>query len=314
MKKKYILVFILPLFLIGCSSDDVEQGIQDKLKVEAVESIVESDIDEIEIEELFSVSARGELLDVDKSILRQKYLQKKYMFVAHGLGTIGEVGATNTKEALERSYKKGFRLFEVDLSLTSDGKIVVFHDGKEKEMGMENKIGDTELYEFLQKKFLDKYTVMEINELLEFMILHDDMYLVTDTKDDQIYTLNQIKNSKVATKNPNVMDRIIPQIYYQHELKEVLKIYAFPEIIYTLYRTSDTEDQVISFVKNNSEVSAITMRWNEHYNDDFFEKLKSEGVGVYVHTVYDKNKIIEFVNKGVGVYVDDFDGFGNLYN
>lgn len=48
--------------------------------------------------------------------------------IAHGCGTIDCIKYSNSIEAFNNSYKKGFRLFEIDLLITYDGHIVGAHD------------------------------------------------------------------------------------------------------------------------------------------------------------------------------------------
>jgi glycerophosphoryl diester phosphodiesterase len=49
-------------------------------------------------------------------------------YIAHALGSVDGYVYTNTVEAFEESYAKGFRLFECDLVLLRDGTVLVAHD------------------------------------------------------------------------------------------------------------------------------------------------------------------------------------------
>ncbi|AQT83571.1 hypothetical protein B1222_02595 [Paenibacillus larvae subsp. pulvifaciens] len=52
----------------------------------------------------------------------------EHKMIAHALGMVGGQDGTNSYEAFLANYKKGFRIFEVDLILTSDGKLAARHD------------------------------------------------------------------------------------------------------------------------------------------------------------------------------------------
>ena len=54
-------------------------------------------------------------------------------YMAHALGGINGQAYTNSKEAIENSYKKGMKLFEVDIKLTSDEKLVCVHGWSKKD-------------------------------------------------------------------------------------------------------------------------------------------------------------------------------------
>lgn len=62
-------------------------------------------------------------------------------YIAHALGGIDGQTYTNSKEAIENSYNKGVRLFEVDVKLTSDNKLVCVHGWSKKDY--EEKLGIT---------------------------------------------------------------------------------------------------------------------------------------------------------------------------
>ena len=51
-----------------------------------------------------------------------------YKLVAHALGAVDEVPYTNSLEAFLENYKKGLRVFEVDLIRGADGILVARHD------------------------------------------------------------------------------------------------------------------------------------------------------------------------------------------
>ena len=48
--------------------------------------------------------------------------------IAHAGGGIAGVTYSNSREALDHSYGKGLRLFEIDLNWTTDGHLVLVHD------------------------------------------------------------------------------------------------------------------------------------------------------------------------------------------
>src|SRR5690349_2251214 len=57
-------------------------------------------------------------------------------YIAHELGSIDGYAYTNTVEAFQASYRKGFRLFECDLVRLRDGTVLVAHDHLEALYGL----------------------------------------------------------------------------------------------------------------------------------------------------------------------------------
>lgn len=240
-------------------------------------------------------------LDLDTSIDSDNIL-RRYNLIAHALGGIDGISYSNSLEAFHFNYKRGRRLFEVDLCLTSDGHLVCFHDGLESMLGLNKSIKQTRLDEFLKLKVADKYTPLSLEQLLLVMRDHKDMYLITDTKDDIEISFRQIVN---LAKNidPSLLGRIIPQIYHEADLSKVLKYHDFQTVIYTLYRTSASDEKVINFVKRN-KIDAVTMS-TDRFSEKLVEALAENNIISFVHTVNNPDKIKEYRSKGVyGFYVD----------
>lgn len=52
--------------------------------------------------------------------------------IAHAFGGVDGASYTNSYEAFITNYNRGYRLFEVDLVQTTDGKLVARHDWSQK--------------------------------------------------------------------------------------------------------------------------------------------------------------------------------------
>jgi len=282
--KKISICFLFILLFSGCASEKKEQKIIKEKETVPSENLVEKN-----------------------TLLQNINNEVGYFFIAHGLGTVEGVGASNTREALENSYANGFKIFEVDLSLTKDGKIVVFHEGREEAIGHKGEvIGEIKEKEFLKQKFLDKYTLLSFDDFLQYVQDHKDMYVVTDVKGNQLETFKKIIENPIIKENPEIMKRIIPQIYEVEELSSLLTLYPFSDIIFTLYRTKLGNLEILDALEANPQITAVTMWWDSRYTDYVKGRIEQLGKRVYVHTVNDQKKIFEFINKGVGVYTDDF--------
>ena len=49
-------------------------------------------------------------------------------YIAHAGGGIGGASYTNSRDAFDANYRRGFRFFETDLNWTSDDQLVLIHD------------------------------------------------------------------------------------------------------------------------------------------------------------------------------------------
>lgn len=115
------------------------------------------------------------------------YKKDTLRFIAHAGGNIDGKNYTNSKEALDRSYQKGFRLFELDIIKTKDDKYVASHDWKTWAKQVNYK-GETPVLskQFMSKKIWNKYTPLDMKGINEWFKNHDDAILVSDKINDPI--------------------------------------------------------------------------------------------------------------------------------
>jgi hypothetical protein len=106
---------------------------------------------------------------------------RPYRYIAHAGGGIDGHFYTDSLEALNASYTKGFRMFELDLVITRDGKIVAAHDWDswKSYTGFPGEIPPT-LNEFLQYKIFGLFTPLSRYDIENWFSVHSDCILVTD--------------------------------------------------------------------------------------------------------------------------------------
>ncbi|KAI7261387.1 hypothetical protein KC345_g9756 [Hortaea werneckii] len=238
-----------------------------------------------------------------------------HRIVAHAMGGINNHTYTNTLDAFIANYEQGTRVFETDLLLTSDDQLVARHEwttNMSKLLGQESvlsaaKQGTVLNYdEFMNSPVLDFYSPLDIGKIMKLMAAYPDAYIVTDTKElkPELVTEQFKLIVEAAEKiNPALLQRIVPQIYSRDMLDVVNKVYAFPEVIFTLYQTQDSDEVVINFVKQSGvDITMPAARAEK----SFVRKLKKAGARVYVHTVNDEEEITELSRMGVDGFYTDF--------
>lgn len=158
----------------------------------------------------------------------------------------------------------------------------------------------------MDSPILNIYSPIDVEKLLDLMQHYPDTYIVTDTKEIKPELINKqftLLVEAAQRRDPAILDRIVPQIYNQSMLDEINKVYSFPELLYTLYQSKDTDEQVIEFV-NKTGVD-ITMPVGRA-NKSFVKKLQKAGARVYVHTVNEEAEIRELARMGVDGFYTDF--------
>lgn len=243
---------------------------------------------------------------------KKNWLKDSPRLVAHAGGTIREkeynTFYTNSLEALQQNYGLGHRLFEMDFYLTSDRKLAAVHDWHQ----FGNKDG-VALSSEEWKNFKaygspetpSRFTTMLIGDVLDQMVINSDMVLITDTKSMEIPkedTVTQFEQIVTEAKNrdESLLDRVVPQIYNQEMFGEIEAIYPFQHIIYTLYSSPDSAEEVIDFISKHKEIEAVTISFADpRFNQDFIDAVHRLNKRIYIHTVHTYDDLTKYVNVNV---------------
>ena len=222
--------------------------------------------------------------------------------IAHAMGGIDGLSYTNSLEAFTRNYNAGYRVFEVDLIFTSDDKLVAKHD-----WSVAGRNAPLTYAEFMNSKINGRYTPLSFEDVVLLLHKFKDIYIITDTKETDRTNVEKafraIYNAS-AKIDSSVLDRVIPQIYNQGMYDWIKAVYNFKDIIYTLYQSSDSDEQVLDFVSANN-ISKITMS-TSRFNEDFTAKLAKLNVITYVHTVNSTDDTELYIGQGAYGFYSDF--------
>jgi len=128
--------------------------------------------------------------------------------VAHAGGAVRGLTYTNSREALDESYAKGYRVFELDFNWTTDGRLVLVHDWAQtsSQFGMPPHVFT--YYEYIESMRRDGLHQLTFEQLQEWMLNHSDALIVTDTKDSNARLLDYL-----GKYGRNIRLHLIVQIY-----------------------------------------------------------------------------------------------------
>lgn len=241
--------------------------------------------------------------------------------ITHAMGAINGMAYTNSLEAFLLHYGNGQHFFETDFSLTSDGWLVARHDweGGWQEGIDEENIPTEEV--FLKTALFGKYTPLSLKDIICLMQQHEDVYIITDTKDLDPELARKEINILVETAEEmdaiEVVDRFIIQIYSIEMYQAIKDIYEFPNYIFTLYAIWRGDEREFTdycrFCRSNG-IRTITM-WDYRCadNPELIKIADRYGISIYVHTVNDQETADEMFSLGIrGIYTDDAAAIKNL--
>lgn len=276
MKKLAILCFLLFFLLTGCASG--ETGSMSKTVPACAQ---------IELEPIAPIVE----------------LCRQVEYIIHAGGEIDGYAGSNSREALEMSYAAGCRFIELDFNFTSDGQLACIHDWyTQYSSAITNNVPLTAA-EFRNCRIYDTYTPMLLEDVAAFMVMHDDLYIVTDIKDDNIAGLTYI-----AETYPELRYRFIAQIYKEEEYDTAWDL-GFENIIYTLYRldwAGKTDTKHLAAFAGENLLFAYTFASQLCDVEGYVENMLSCGVPLYIHTVNGEAEQEKYFSMGIAaIYTDE---------
>ena len=221
----------------------------------------------------------------------------KANLVAHSGGEYNGLTYTNSLEALNHNYEKGFRYFEIDFHWTSDEELVATHNWDniiDNYFKLEKQESYT-LEEFKEAEMKYNLTQLTFEDVASWLEKHPDAYLITDVKSNNSKALKE-----VFPKYPQIMDNIIHQAMSFEEFKLAQEL-GYKNLILTLYREYFRDEDVIEFAKENDNLLGVTMHYEEG-REELPSKLEDLGIFSFVFTVNDKDLMKELEDN----YVDGF--------
>lgn len=233
--------------------------------------------------------------------------------IKHSFGSIDGYCYTGSLEAFLENYEKGDRIFEVDLEMTSDDKVILRHDWDlEMQEGISSENIPTQ-EQFLSAPIYGIYTPLSFRDLCLLMQEYPDIWIVTDSKykdwDNVIKQFTIMVRTAEECNAAEVLDRLVVQIYDEFMYEALKEVYPFRSFIFTLYqrwdgKTVETCTQICRWsVEKN--IDMITMPYS-YATEENLEVTRRYGREVYVHTINDAAVAKDFFEKGIrGIYTDD---------
>lgn len=231
--------------------------------------------------------------------IRYAFEPNNNRYIAHAGGEVDGVKSTNTKNALDQNYKKGFRLFELDIIETSDGQLVAAHDWK-----MWARFTDytgalpPSHAEFMKHKIYGDYTTLDLNGINAWFAAHPDAILVTDKVNDPIAFANQFVDK----------DRLIMELFSQMAIEEASRN-GIQAMISQDPLLKIVGDKLNYLAVNNVKYVALSRRIIAD-KTKLMLQLKEQGIKVYVYNVnFDAGKDEKYVQENeiglvYGMYAD----------
>lgn len=248
-----------------------------------------------------------------KKVTTPEFKWENYQVIAHALGGLEGQSYLNSRESFIESYEKGYRLFEVDLTKTSDEVWVCRHSWNTS-MGQWEGSGKKELTlkEFLEAPLYGKYTPMTFEDLLVLLKDYPDAFVLLDSKQYSLRNYQKTiedysKYIEIAEKAgaAKVLGQLIPEIYNEAMFPGTAIMQKFHTYIYSMWQEYSEKElvRIGDFCKEKG-IPAVTM-YEKYWSEKAQKIFADRGILVYVYTVNDLEKASMYMEKGAaGICTD----------
>lgn len=238
----------------------------------------------------FSVKDRADEKNID--------IENKEYIALSG-GEVKGIPSTNSLEALNESYKKGFRLIQVDLQWTTDEKLVLLHDWDETVSQLFSVSPKKYSYEeFKNFKMVEGLHQMTFEDLKKWMDEHSAAHIVLNIQEDTVKALRTIRETY-----PGIQENIIPEISDMQDYYPANAVDNYRNIILNISSKDYSDKEVIDFIKTYKHFG-IAMSL-DRARGELPKKLEDEEVPTYVYTIDDKREKTEIIKNNVfGIYTN----------
>ena len=223
-------------------------------------------------------------------------------FIAHAGGAILGDTYTNSLEALDRSYSKGFRLFELDIVKTADHKYVAAHDWNQwaEKTHYQGQLPPT--HKVFMENPIKNYTPLDMERINHWFQMHKDAILVTDKVNNP-----EEFSSQFVDKN-----RLIMELFSEDALKQAVATGIYGPMVSENVLRSWKGNELQKLNELGVNLVAISRRMIVD-NLALLKKLQEGGIKVYVFNVNaEKGKDEKYVVQNemdyiYGLYADNWD-------
>lgn len=250
----------------------------------------------------------------------QDFYKKENAVVCHAAGIINGHNVTNSVEALNKNYAQGYRFFEVDLSLTSDGYLVCSHGWTKKEyiaryMDNYNLCLNKEEYcpslnEFRTFTVGDGYTVLTFKDFINWMNNHDDTCFLLDIKLCDRKEAKSIAETIIREGGKEILDRFVVSARTTEMAKGFSDAYKFP-YMHLLYDTDEMREKSIytpalfvEFCKQYN-ISSFSLEMND-CTTETIKALSVSGMKSYVYMIQNNYQANNILKTGVNYLISDY--------
>lgn len=226
--------------------------------------------------------------------------------ILHAGGGADGLRYLNAQETFYTYYDLGYRVFEYDLKLSSDGRLIGTHSGE----NLSGFYDGMDYQSFLSLRLSNGMTPVNEEWLVNMMMTHPDVTVVVDAKMDdtrgdadvlvRIEALEEIYGADFSSN-------IVPEVFTE-EMWDILKEETtFDRYFFSHYKKWYSNPQIKDKFLGEEKIAAVCMGSSgEDYTLGYSKEILKQGKDVFIFFASD-GEVLDFLSRYTvtGVYVDD---------
>lgn len=248
----------------------------------------------------FLISCNNTKLNNEKSV-------EDLDIILHAGGGMDGLTYLNAQETFLYYYNLGYRTFEYDLRLSTDGRLIGTHAFEHI---------DNDKYEYSYDEFkllrLDNgFTPVNEEWLMETIIKYNDITIVVDAKMD-----STVLDAKVLERleelegiyNVDISKNILPEVFSVEMWDIVKETTSFDRYFFSHYKVYYSIDFMIENFNNDRIYGIAIPNYSDRYIRSNLYRLKDLGKKIYVFTPLNYDEVIDCIDMGAdGIYLNEVD-------
>ena len=232
--------------------------------------------------------------------------------MAHAFGGMDGKTYHNTAASFEHGIRQGYRYFEVDLSYTTDKRLVLCHGWTKancKHTGFDYRPDFADMtYERIMAMPVHGHPIMDAKEFYRQIKEHDSAY--TYEIDFHNIAGEEIKeriNSMLSDfrYDKEVLDRLLIQAYSRQMYEDMDQVYPFIHYQYLVGKNIHNLDEIITYCIDQG-ICVLALRMNLA-KPEYVRKIRNAGLYVMCYTVnQDLAAAQKLLDSGVHTLCTDF--------
>ncbi len=232
-----------------------------------------------------------------------------FIVILHAGGGIDDLSYMNAQETFLYYYDLGYRYFEYDLKLSSDGRLIGTHAGENIDTSEFLNFSSLTYEEFKKIRLLNGYTPVNEEWLMDIIMTYRDIKIIVDAKGDTIEEdLLIVQRFEELEKiyNTDISSNIIPEVFSVEMWDTLKETTTYDKYLFSHYKVYYTVDTMLEYFLDDRIWGIALPTWSDEDIRSGISKLKQAGKEIFVFTAYTDDDILDIIEMGGdGFYIDD---------